>query len=60
MLEKNAGGGVERREHSYTVGGNIIWGSHYGSTVKKLNTELPYDYSNPTPEKSITQKIPAT
>ena len=41
MLEKNAGGGVERREHSYTVGGNIIWGSHYGSTVKKLNTELP-------------------
>ena len=21
--------GVEKREHSYTVGGNVIWCSHY-------------------------------
>ena len=31
---KNAGEGVKRREHSYTVGGNIIWGNHYRGTVK--------------------------
>ena len=26
----NAGEGVEKREPSYTVGGNINWCSHYG------------------------------
>ena len=26
----NAGKGVEKREHSYTVGGNLNWYSHYG------------------------------
>ena len=26
----NAGESVEKREHSYTVGGNIKWYSHYG------------------------------
>ena len=26
----NAGEGVERRESSYTVGGNVNWYSHYG------------------------------
>ena len=26
----NAGVGVEKREPSYTVGGNINWYSHYG------------------------------
>ena len=26
----NAGEGVERREPSYTVGGNVNWYSHYG------------------------------
>ena len=26
----NAGEGVEEREHSYTVGGNVNWYSHYG------------------------------
>ena len=26
----NAGEGVEKREHSYTVGGNENWYSHYG------------------------------
>ena len=26
----NAGEGVEKREHSCTIGGNINWYSHYG------------------------------
>ena len=26
----NAGGGVEKWEVSYTVGGNVSWYSHYG------------------------------
>ena len=26
----NAGEGVEKRESSYTVGGNVNWCSHYG------------------------------
>ena len=26
----NAGEGVEKREPSYTVGGNVCWCSHYG------------------------------
>ena len=26
----NAGEGVEKREPSYTVGGNVSWYSHYG------------------------------
>jgi len=25
----NAGGGVEKREPSYTVGGNVSWYNHY-------------------------------
>ena len=28
--QTNAGEGVERREPSYTVGGNVNWYSHYG------------------------------
>ena len=27
---RNAGEGLERREPSYTVGGNVNWYSHYG------------------------------
>ena len=27
---KNAGDGVEKREPSYTIGGNVNWYSHYG------------------------------
>ena len=35
MLKKNpqtinAGEGVEKREHSYTVDGHVNWYSHYG------------------------------
>ena len=27
---KNAGEGVEKKDHSYTVGGNVNWYNHYG------------------------------
>ena len=27
---KNAGEGMEKREPSYTVAGNVNWGRHYG------------------------------
>ena len=30
----NAGEGVEKREHSCTVGGNVNWYSHYGGSLK--------------------------
>ena len=64
----NVGEGVEKREPSYTVGGNINWYSHYGRTVwrflKKLKIELPYDPAIPLlgiyPEKTIIQKDTCT
>ena len=38
---------MEKREHSYTVGGNRNWYSHYGEqcedSFKKLEIQLPYD-----------------
>ena len=48
----NAGEGVEKREPSYTVGGNAYWCSHYGepcgdSFKKKLEIELLYDPATP-------------
>ena len=30
----NAGEGVEKREPSYTVGGNVNWCSHYGNCME--------------------------
>ena len=42
----NAGVGVETKEPSYTVVGNVNWYSHYGtvwSLLKKLTIELTYD-----------------
>ena len=36
-----------RREPSYTLGGNVNWYSHYGGSLKKLKTELPYDPAVP-------------
>ena len=30
----NTGEGVEKREPSYTVGGNVIWYSHYGEQYR--------------------------
>ena len=38
---------MEKREPSYTIGGNVNWcslyGEQYGASLKKLKTELPYD-----------------
>ena len=46
----NAGEGVEKREPSYTVCGNVNWYNHYGEQYGgSLNIELLYDH-NPTPE----------
>ena len=47
----NAEGGVEKREPSYTVGGNATQYSHYGEqcgdSLKKLEIELSYDPTIP-------------
>ena len=46
----NAGEGVEKREHSCTVGGNVNWCSHYGTLwrfLKELKIELPRDPAIP-------------
>ena len=47
----NAGEGVEKREPSCTVGGNVNWYSHYGEqyggSSKKLKIEVPYDPAIP-------------
>ena len=46
-LQINAGGGVEKREPSCTVGENVNWCSYYGEQCedffKKLGIKLPYD-----------------
>ena len=38
---------MEKKETSYTVGGNVNWCSHcgeqYGGFFKKLKIDLPYD-----------------
>ena len=58
--------GVEKREPSYTVGGNGSWCSHYGkqygASSENLKTELPYDPAvvllGTYPEiKTIIQKL---
>ena len=42
---------MEKREHSFTVGGNINWHNYYGTqyvgSSEKLNIELPYDPAIP-------------
>ena len=57
---------MEKKEPSYTVGGNVNWCRHYGEqryggSLKKLKTELPYDPVIPLLgiylEKTIIQKI---
>ena len=56
--------GVEKRDPSYTVGGNVNWysnyGEQYGGSSKKLKIELPYDPAIPLLgiylEKTIIQK----
>ena len=60
----NAGEGVEKREHSCTVGGNVNWYSHYGrwygDSLKKLGIKSPYDPAIPLlgiyPEETKTEK----
>ena len=55
---------MERREPSYTVGGNVNWYSHYGEqygvSLKKLKIELPYDPTIPLlgiyPEENMIPK----
>ena len=55
---------MERREPSYTLGGNVNWYNHYGGAVrtylKKLNIELSYDLAIPLlglyPEENMLQK----
>ena len=52
---------MEKREPSYTVGGNVNWYSQYGKqhggSLKKLNIELPYNPATPLlgifPEKTL-------
>ena len=51
---------MEKKEPSYTVGGNVNWCSHYGeqygNSLKKLKIELPCDPAIPLlgmdPEKT--------
>ena len=60
----NSGKGVEKREPSYTVGGNVNWYSHYGrwygGFLKKLGIKPPYDTEIPLlgiyPEESKIEK----
>ena len=64
----NAGEGVEKKEPSYTVGGNVNWYSHYGEhyvgSLKKLKTEPPNNHAIPLLgiylEKTIIQKNTCT
>ena len=55
---------MEKREPSYTVGGNVNWCSHcgkqYGGSSKKLKIELPCDPAIPLlgiyMDKTVIQK----
>ena len=55
---------MEKRESSYTVGGNVNWNNQCeeqnGSSLKKLKIELPHDPAIPRlsmyPKKTIIQK----
>ena len=59
---------VEKRESSYTVGGNVTWCSHcgeqYGDFLKELIIELAYYTAIPVlsiyPEKMIIEKDKST
>ena len=55
---------MEKKETSYTVGGNVNWYSHYGEqyggSLEKVKIELPYDPAIPLPsiypEETIIRK----
>ena len=57
---------MEKREHSYTVGGNVNWYKWKMAWMflKKLKIELPYDPAIPLlgiyPDKTIIQKDTCT
>ena len=59
---------IEKRESSYTVGGNVTWCSHcgeqYGDFLKELIIELAYYTAIPVlsiyPEKMIIEKDTCT
>ena len=63
----NAGEGVEKREGSCTVSGNINWYSHYGrqyDSLKQLGIKPPYDLAIPLlgiyPEETKIEKDTCT
>ena len=64
----NAGEGVENREHSFTVGGNVNWYSHYGrwygDSLEKLGIKSPYNPAIPLlgiyPEETKIEKDTCT
>ena len=65
----NAGEDVEKRELSYTVGGNANWynhyGEYYGDSLKKKNLGIkPYDPAIPQldiyPEETRTERDTCT
>ena len=39
----SAGDDVEKKEHSYTVGGNVNWCSYYGEQYGNSVKTIPYD-----------------
>ena len=62
----NSGEGVEKREPSYTVGGNVNWCSVWKkvwSFLKKLKIKLLYDPAIPLlgiySDKTVIQKLQA-
>ena len=54
----NAGEGVEKREHSCTVGGNMNWYSHYGrwygDSLKKLGIKAPWVHFSSVAQSCLT------
>ena len=62
----NVGEGVEKKESSYTVDGNVNWWSYYGNQygdsfkINTLGIKVPYDPATPIlsiyPEKTTIQK----
>ena len=59
---------MEKREPSYTEGGNASWYNHYGEryrgSYRKLKIELPYDPAIPLlgiyPDENVNQKDTCT
>ena len=56
---RNAGEGVEKREASYIVGGNVNWYSHYGEQYRDYSEnwyKVAIWHSSPTPGHISRQK----